>query len=75
MFAHKSKIKENSSVSKNCYQWQIFFLGMIVSKEFLGGLYPDMCIYMKSDFQVMVRDCNKAVISNFKFLKIKLGNG
>lgn len=73
MFAHKSKIKENSSVSKNCYQWQIFFLGMIVSKEFLRGLHPDMCMYMTSDFQFMVRDCNKAVISNFKFLKNKIG--
>lgn len=73
MFVHKSEIKKNFICIKNCYQWQIFFLGMIVSKEFLGGLYPDMCIYMTSDFQFMVRDCNKAVISNFKFLKNKIG--
>ena len=73
MFVHKAKSRKISSVSKNCYHRQIFFLGMIVSKEFLGGLYPDMCIYMTSDFQFMVRDCNKAVISNFKFLKNKIG--
>lgn len=73
MFAHKSEIKKNFICIKKLLPVTDFFLGMIVSKEFLGGLYPDMCIYMTSDFQFMVRDCNKAVISNFKFLKNKIG--
>lgn len=70
MFAHKSKIKENFICIKKLLPVTDFLLRDDRFKEFFEGLYPDMCIYMTSDFQSMVRDCNKAVISNFKFLKI-----
>ena len=75
MFACKSEIKGYFICTKKLLPVTDFLLRDDCFKRIFGGLNPDMCIYMTSDFQFIVRDCNKAVISNFKFLKIKLGNG